>query len=96
MGSCASDGSLSDEPERTEQQQAGPRLPAGPQGVQSSILNRTEVSEHQVHSRILRRHPPLEHHAARACHRERVAVPTGFRRIAGQRAVRAVVADKLL
>jgi len=39
--------------------------------------------------------PPLKHHPARARHGEQVAVPGGFRRVARQGAVGAVVVDEL-
>jgi membrane associated rhomboid family serine protease len=43
---------------------------------------------------ILRRHPPLKHHATRAHHGEQVAIPGGFRGVSGQGAVGAVVVEE--
>ena len=39
--------------------------------------------------------PPLKHHPARARHGEQVAIPGGLGRVAGQRAVRAMIVDEI-
>jgi len=42
------------------------------------------------------RHPPLEHHAARARHGQQVAIPRGLRCVTGHPAVRTVVVNESL
>jgi len=45
---------------------------------------------------LLRRHPPLEHDAARAGHDQPIAVPRGLRRVARHLAVRTMGLDESL
>jgi len=60
----------------------------------SSSIQRSEVAE--VTLGILRRDPPVKYDTARAGDSEQVAVPRRPRRVASGRAVRTVVANKLL
>src|SRR6266849_6152224 len=54
----------------------------------------TGPSNQGVHC-IPERHPPLEHHPTRARHREQVAVPGRLGRVAGQRAMPAMITNEL-
>jgi len=50
----------------------------------------------QIGVSLFRRHPSLEHHAARARHGQSITVPCGRRRVASHLAVWAVVVDESL
>jgi len=77
MDNYASDDSQNGEHQHTERyRQEGQPPPAVRMPVPSSIPARTEVYKQNVHSRVLRRDPPLKHHSTRTGHRKQIAVPT--------------------
>jgi len=64
---------------------------------QSSLVPPSlQIRAQEIYRRVLRRHPPLKGDAARAVHADQVAVPRRLGRVAGQRAVRAMVGDEFL
>ena len=65
-----------------------------PIAAATALVRRHEAQE--IYRGVLRCDPPREHHAERARHAQKVAVPRRHRRIACQRAVRPVVAYELL
>jgi hypothetical protein len=62
----------------------------------ASVPRCSQISTHEIHRRIFGRNPPREGDAARAGHREQIAVPGWLGGVGGQHAVRTMIVDELL